>query len=77
MSPQALEAAISKGPHASAFTPETTAFIQGEIQRRIMDGLNILLPAADTIRLFGEKLKLSCIAEMPQAHRRLRLIINL
>ena len=42
-----------------------------------MDGLNILLPAADTIRLFGEKLKLSHISVVPQAHYRPRLILNL
>ena len=29
------------------------------------------------MRLFGEKLKLSRIAAVPQAHRRLRLILNL
>ena len=54
-----------------------TAFIRGEMQRRIKDGFSILLPAADAIRLFGEKLKLSCIAAVPQARRRPRLIINL
>ena len=35
------------------------------------------LPAADAMRLFGEKLKLSRIAAVPQAHRRPRLILNL
>ena len=54
-----------------------TDFIRGEMQRRIKYGFRIFLPLADAIRLFGEKLKLSCIAEMPQAHRCLRLIINL
>ena len=54
-----------------------TDFIQGEMQRRIKYGFSIFLSSADAIRLFGEKLELSCIAEMPQAHRRLRLIINL
>ena len=28
-SPQALETAISKGPHASAYTPDMTTFIWG------------------------------------------------
>ena len=45
-----------------------TAFIRGEVQRRIKDGFRILLPAADAIQLFGEKLKLSCIAAVTQAH---------
>ena len=47
------------------------------MQRRIKDGFSILLPAADVIRLFGERLKLSCIAAVPQAHCRPHLIINL
>ena len=51
--PQALETAISKGPHASACTPDMTTFIGREMQRRIKDGFSILLLAADTIRLFG------------------------
>ena len=73
----ALDTAISKGPHASASTPEITAFIQREMQRRIKGGCSILLPASDTIILFGEKLKLSFITVVPQAHRRPRLILNL
>ena len=32
---------------------------------------------ANAARLFGDKLKLTCIAAVPQYHRRLRLIINL
>ena len=55
-----------------------TCFIRGELRRRIKDGFSILLPpAADAMRLFGEKLKLSCIAAVPQAHRRPHLILNL
>ena len=65
------------GPHASACTPDMTSFIRGELRRRIKDGFSILLPAADAIQLFGERLKLSCIAALPQAHRRLCLILNL
>ena len=73
----ALETAISKGPHASACTLETNSFIRGELRRRIKDGFSILLPAADVMRLFGKKLKLSRIAAVPQAHRCPRLILNL
>ena len=47
------------------------------MQQRIKYGFSIFVLAADVIRLFGEKLKLSRIAEMPQAHCRLRLILNL
>ena len=64
-SPQALETTISKGPHASACTPEMNSFIRGDIQRRVKDGFSILLLAADVIRLFGERLKLSRIMSVP------------
>ena len=47
------------------------------MQRRIQDGFSILLPAADTVRMFGENIKLSCIALVPQTHRRPRLILNM
>ena len=54
-----------------------TSFIRGELRRRIKDGFSILLLAADAMQLFGERLKFSRIAAVPQAHRRLRLILNL
>ena len=47
------------------------------MQCRINDGFSILLPAADAIRLFGEKLNLYCIAAVHQVHLRPRLIVNL
>ena len=43
-------------------------FIRGEIQRRVQDGFSILLPVADAVRGFGAKIKLPCIAVVPQAH---------
>ena len=55
---EALENAIQNGPHASACTQETIGFIQGNMQRRVNDGFSILLPAADAVQIFGEKLKL-------------------
>ena len=76
-SPQALETAIPKGTHASACTSDMKTFIRGEMQWSIKDGFSILLPAADAIRLFGENLNISCITAVPQAHCRLRLILNL
>ena len=43
----------------------------------IKDGFNILLLVVDTIQLFGERLKLSCIVSVPQAHLCPRLNRNL
>ena len=65
------------GPHTSACAPDTVCFIRGELQRRVQDGFSILLSAEDAIRLFGEKLKLSRIAAVPQAQLRPHLILNL
>ena len=76
-SPQELEKDISRIPQASACTQEMTTFIRGDIQRRIKDGFIILFLAADTVWLFGEKLNLSHIAVVPQAHRRPRLILSM
>ena len=53
------------------------SFIRGELWWQIKDGFSILLSAEDDVRLFGEKLKLFRIAAVPQAQRRLRLILNL
>ena len=47
------------------------------MQRRIKDSFSILLPAADAIRLFGERLNLSRITAVPQAHCRPCLTLNL
>ena len=74
---QALEIAISKGPHAYACTPEMTTFIWEEMQRRIKYGFSILLPATGAVQIFGEKLNLSCIVEVTQAHHHPCLILNL
>ena len=57
--------------------PEMVGFIQGEMQWRVQDGFSILLPAEDVLRVFVEKIKLSSIAAVPQAHRRPRLILDL
>ena len=47
------------------------------MQRRIKYGFSIFLPAADAVRLFGEKLKLSHSVSVLQAHCRPRLILNM
>ena len=52
-------------------------FIRGEIKPRVQDGFSILFLAAAAVQIFGENLKLSRITAVPQAHFRLRLILNL
>ena len=53
------------------------AFICGEMWQRVQVGFSILIPVADTVRFFGDKLNLSCIFVVPHEHRRTRFIINL
>ena len=47
------------------------------MQRRVQDCFSVLLPVADAVRIFGEKIKLSHITEVPQAHLRPWLILNM
>ena len=63
---QILECAIAKGSHVSEFSPEMTAFICGDMQQRVRYGFGTLLPAADAVQVFGEKLKLSSISVPPR-----------
>ena len=53
------------------------SYIRGELRQRVQDGFSILLSAQDAVRLFREKLKVSCIAEVPQSQRQPQLILNL
>ena len=53
------------------------AIIYREMQKYIWDCFRIILPAADVVRVFVDKLKLSRIAASPQEHLRLRLILKL
>ena len=54
-----------------------TAFIHGDMRQCVQYVFSILFPAADTVRLFGDNMKLSRIPEVTQEHCRLCLIINL
>ena len=54
-----------------------TAFICKEMRQRVQDGFRILLPEAGAARVFGDKLKPSCITAVPQDHHRPRLVLNL
>ena len=47
------------------------------MQQRVQDGFRILLPAADAVRLFGDNMKLYCIAAVSQDNHSPRLITNL
>ena len=56
---------------------ELVGSIRGEMQQRVKDGFSILTPTADAVRIFGESLKISRIAAVPQSHFRPRPILKL
>ena len=47
------------------------------MQRRVLDGFSILFTAAELLRIFGEKLKIYHITEVPQEYIQPRLILNM
>ena len=47
------------------------------MQQRVWYGFSIIILEVDSVRVFGDKLKLSCITAVPQEHHRPCLIINL
>ena len=57
-------------------TRDDSIHIQGDLAACVIL-IIIILSAADAVRLFGYRLKLSGIAAVPQDHRRLCLISNL
>ena len=72
-----MDEAIHNRPHTSACAPDMVSFIRGELRWQVQDGFSILLSAEDAVQLFGEKLKPSRIAAVPQAQRQPRLILDL
>ena len=71
-----MDKAINNRLHVSACALDMVCFIREEMQRRVQDGFSILLFTEGAVQLFREKLKLSCIAAVPQAHHRPCLILN-
>ena len=53
------------------------AFICVDMWQPMRYGFRILLPASYLFRVFGDNLKLSHIAVVPQEHRMMRLILTL
>ena len=52
------------------------AFVSEEMWQRVQNGFSIILIVADAVRVFGDKLKVSCIVAVPQEHHQPRLIIK-
>ena len=71
---RSLERANAKGSHFSACTPKITEFIRGDMRQHVQCCFRILLPAVNAVRVFGDKLKLSCIDAAHQDHLRPCLI---
>ena len=52
-------------------------FICWDMKQRVQDDITIIFPATDDVRIFGEKIKISRISALPQAHIQPHLILNL
>ena len=52
-------------------------FIHEEMRQSVQDESRIFFPWADVVRLFGDKMNMSCITAVPQEHHRPHLILNL
>ena len=69
-------AAISTGPHASTLIQEAAAFFWKELLERVQNGFRIILPVEVALLLFGDRIRISCLASVDQANRKPRLICN-
>ena len=56
---------------------DMAGFIRGDMNQMVKYGLDILLPAAEMVQTFREKINLYHITELPQENLQPRLILNL
>ena len=72
-----IQAAVARGPHASACQPEAVALLRTEIQYQVDAGFARIVPMAELMKDQPSQLKLSPVAVIPQRNRRARVILNL
>ena len=66
--------AFATGPHASTLTLEDTAFYRQELLERAQCGFSIILPVNVAMLVFGDRIRISCLASVDQANRKPCLI---
>ena len=66
--------AIEKGPNYSTLSPDSTALFQGGIMEQTQWWFSIVLKEQYAIKLFGDAIRISCLASVDQNNRQPRLI---
>jgi hypothetical protein len=69
-----IEAAVEKGAHKSALTPELIELIAEDVEYQVKAGYAQVISWAELQRLRPENLKVSPLAVVPQRNRRGRMI---
>jgi hypothetical protein len=72
-----IEAAVEKGAHKSATTPESVALIAEDVAYQVKAGYAQVITWAELQRLRPPNLKVSPLAVVPQRNRRGRMILDL
>jgi hypothetical protein len=72
-----IEAAVTRGPHPTARTPEAVALFEEDIEYQWKAGFCKVIPWKEIKRLCPPNLKISPVAAVPQVGRRPRIILDL
>jgi hypothetical protein len=72
-----IEAAVERGPHLTACTPEAYVLFKNEIAYQVTAGFSQVALWEDINRLCPRNLKVSPVALIPQMGRRGRIILDL
>ncbi len=73
----AIEAAVARGPHPTASTPEALQVFKEDINYQVRAGFCKVISWEDLTKLRPKNLKISPVACIPQTGRRGRIILNL
>ena len=72
-----IEAAVERGPHPSALTPEALELFAEDIEKQVTSGFSRIVLWEDIKDNLPAKLKISPTAVVPQHNRRGRIILDL
>ena len=73
---KSIKAAIKIDSHASTMKSNTKKIIREEILLRAKRGFSIILFVKDTLNIFGNWIRISCLASVDQKNCKPRLIFN-
>ena len=72
----AIRAAVTRGPHTSALTPEARQLIMDEMDYQVAAGFSEIMLWTKVQALHPAQLKVSPLAVIPQVGRRGRLLLD-